>query len=435
MERRVEFHLHTKMSRLDSVIEPEEVFKACHRKGLKSFAVTDHAVINAFPEISRLSEEYNFPVVYGIESFMVRDMDQVRKIVEESPDYSKKQLHYKHVIIIAKNTEGMRELNRIVSMSHVEYFYKVPILPAELLFSIRKNGNILIGSACESGEITSAVLNDEKQEAVYAIAENYDFLEIQPVSNSFFMIETGRIPDLDTIREVNRKIYRMSQDLGLPCIATSDAHMVDREDNQIRHVILHELGYWDYYKAAPLPVLSTEEMLAEFAYLGQKECREVVIDNSLALFDQVGYKEVIAPVKMTDALSRRFLESLDDPVRFVMDLSIGKSGALKFLKDFEYFNRPARAVFASRFETFDYLTSKKMVESYFSDLNMEADSDTIDSLTFSVSKLIIANRIDPEGRITILEDFSSTSDFPVQYPDDKVNPDLVIAHFNGTKSA
>ncbi|MCK5682661.1 PHP domain-containing protein [bacterium] len=433
MDQRVEFHLHTKMSRLDSIVEPEEVFKACKRKELLSFAVTDHAVINAFPEIKRLSEKFSLPVIYGIESFVVNDIDRVEQIVEENKDYSKKDLDYKHVIILAKNSEGLKDLNSIVSKSHTEYFYKVPLLPLKLLDRIRKKGNILTGSACEAGEIVSAILKNEKKEIIYSLAQKYDFLEIQPLSNSTFMIELGRVKDEEAIRDINRYVYQMSKDLGIPCIATSDAHMVDREDNQIRHVILKKLGYWDFCKAAPLPILSTTEMLEEFLYLGEKSCREVVLDNSLRLYDKI--EKNIEPQLLQKAgnaeLHLSFLEFIEqEPVEFIKNLSMGMSEALKKLKDFEYHNSPAIAVFSSKFEYFDFVTSKKMVETYFNAIEEKPAVEKLDFLTLAISKLVVANRIDPDGAITILNDFDSTDFLPVQYPDDKINPELLISHFN-----
>ena len=190
-----------------------------------------------------------------------------------------------HIILLAATQEGLINLNRLVSISHLEYFQRRPHMPKNIIAQYR-NG-LIIGSACEAGELYRAVLRGDSWDRLKEIAEFYDYLEIQPVGNNAFLVREGQVKDDDELRELNRKIVRLGQEMGKPVVATGDVHFLDPHDAINRAIIQAGHGYEDADLQPPLYFKTTDEMLEEFSYLGEKLCHEVVIDNPKKIADQI----------------------------------------------------------------------------------------------------------------------------------------------------
>lgn len=480
-EKRIEFHLHTKMSMMDSILDIKDMFKAAGNKGLHAFAVTDHGVVQSYPFISKYSSEFSMPGIYGLEAYVINDEEYsvmlshkipclgnlaeeefvifdlettgfsprcnriieigavkvknwsvisrfsqfiglegdalptaiteltgiTEKMLEGNPGESQclekflefagngilvahnsdfdvnfvnfrlrkyrfeelkntvidtfrlsqivfkdfrrfgldalcqklkitleshhraindaeatyflfreitkkiekddicdvrsmaqklvlndyRRIRSNHILIIARTQAGMKDIYKIVSESHIKYFYKNPRVPGFMIEQARSEGSILVGSACESGEIIQSYIKGASDEVLYSIADKFDFIEIQPLRNNRFMIDKGIFRSIEDIREMNRKLVDVADALGKICIATCDAHMLYESDNFLRKILQFGQKYKDYEKSQPLPVMNTTEMLKEFSYLGEKKCREVVIENTFKLYDMIA-KEI-----------------------------------------------------------------------------------------------------------------------------------------------
>ncbi|MBQ8556826.1 MAG: PolC-type DNA polymerase III [Clostridia bacterium] len=190
-----------------------------------------------------------------------------------------------HVILLVKTQEGLVNLNRLVSIGHLDYFRRRPHMPKHIIQKYREG--LIIGSACEAGELFQAVLNNEPLEKLKEIASWYDYLEIQPIGNNYFMVREGRIPDEEGLRDLNRTIVRLGDELGIPVVATGDVHFLDPHHAVNRAIIQAGMGFDDADNQAPLYFKTTDEMLEEFAYLGEQKCYDVVIGNPKKIAEQV----------------------------------------------------------------------------------------------------------------------------------------------------
>ena len=211
-----------------------------------------------------------------------------------------KSLSY-HIIIIARNETGRRNLYRLVSESHCKYFYKHPRMPKSLIEKYREG--LIIGSACEAGELFRAIVDRKTDEVITRIASFYDYLEIQPIGNNAFMVRDEKNPshrDIRTdedLRDLNRKIVEIGDRLHKPVCATCDVHFLDPEDEVYRRILMSCKGFDDADEQAPLYLHTTEEMLEEFSYLGEKKAEEVVITNTNMIADYCDYVSPIHPDK------------------------------------------------------------------------------------------------------------------------------------------
>ena len=204
--------------------------------------------------------------------------------------------HPKHIIILAKNKLGLKHLYQLISASNLKYFKRVPIIPKTELIAHREG--LIIGSACEAGELFRAVADRKDWAELKRIASFYDYLEIQPTCNNMFMLRNGAVQSEEELREFNRTIVRLGRELGKPVCATGDVHFQEPEDEVYRHILLASKKFAD--ADAPLPIYfkTTEEMLAEFAYLGEEEAHRVVIDDPRGIPDRIENIELLPPGRL-----------------------------------------------------------------------------------------------------------------------------------------
>jgi len=199
----------------------------------------------------------------------------------------------KHIIILVRTQAGIKNLYKIVTDSHLKYFHRYPIVPKSLLTKYRDG--LIIGSACEAGEIFGLIADHRSRLEQRRLAEFYDYLEIQPICNNRFMLrgDNPRAKDEEELRNFNRRVLELGDELGKPVVATCDVHFLDPEDEIFRHVLLTAKGFDDADESLPIYFRTTDEMLEEFAYLGQDRAREVVITNTRAIADSC---EVVRPL-------------------------------------------------------------------------------------------------------------------------------------------
>lgn len=267
-QKRVELHMHTKMSEMDGVCSAAVLVKQAFVWGHGAVAVSDHGNVQAFPEVMDTVEQIrtgggNIKPIYGMEGYFVDD---------SLPDSDFKELPLYHITILVKNKIGLKNLYRLVSLSNLNYFYKKPRIPLSELQKHRKG--LLIGSACAEGELFRAILDGRSQEEIDAISEKYDYFEIQPAAS-------------DLYKSVNKKITELADKHGKLCAATGDVHFKDKKDKIVREIILNARGGTDESGQAPMFFRTTDEMLSEFGYLGAEKAFEVVITNTNAIADTI----------------------------------------------------------------------------------------------------------------------------------------------------
>ena len=224
----------------------------------------------------------------------ITTLAQINEKGKSSPDIVKKLPTY-HAIILAKNNEGRMNLYRLVSQSHLTYFSRRPRIPKSLLNQYREG--LILGSACEAGELYRALLENKADAEIARLVNFYDYLEIQPLGNNKFMIDSDKIPNINSmedIMEMNRKIVRLGEQFHKPVVATCDVHFLNPEDEVYRRIIMAGQGFPDADNQAPLYLRTTEEMLQEFEYLGSDKAEEVVITNTNLIADMI---ESMSPVR------------------------------------------------------------------------------------------------------------------------------------------
>ena len=221
-------------------------------------------------------------------------LEKVNALGDSNPDIVKRLPTY-HAIILAKNNTGRVNLYKLISESHLTYYAKRPRIPKSLLLAHREG--LILGSACEAGELYRALLDDRSDADIARIVNFYDYLEIQPTGNNKFMINEEKIRNINSIediQDVNKRIVALGEQYNKPVVATCDVHFLDPGDEVYRRIIMAGKGFKDSDEQAPLYLRTTEEMLEEFQYLGSDKAEEVVITNTNLIADQI---ETISPVR------------------------------------------------------------------------------------------------------------------------------------------
>jgi DNA polymerase-3 subunit alpha (Gram-positive type) len=258
---RIELHAHTRMSNMDAVVSAKDLIKTAAKWGHLAVAITDHGVVQAFPEAHEAAVKAGIKVIYGMEGYLVEeDLKKAR-----------------HIIILAKNSIGLRNLYRLVSLSHLKYLYRTPRVPRKILMEYREG--LLLGSACEAGELIQAIVRGENEDELLKIADFYDYLEIQPIGNNAFLVREGMVANEEGLRQINRKVCEIGIKLNKLVVATCDVHFLNPEDEVYRRIMMAGKGFSDADQQPPLYFRTTEEMINEFIYLGKDKAYEIVVEN------------------------------------------------------------------------------------------------------------------------------------------------------------
>ncbi len=287
-EKRVELHLHTKMSMMDGMTDPAVLVKRAIAWGHKAIAITDHGVVQAYPEAVGAAGD-KIKVILGMENYYIDDTDVPFETWKKD-----KSAKYYHMIILARNNTGLKNLYQLISASNLKYFHRRPIIPKSELVKHREG--LIIGSACEAGELYRAIATEKSDEEILKIASFYDYLEIQPCGNNAYMIRSEKFPNVQSVEDIqrmNKKVIHVADQLGKKVVATCDVHFIDPEDSIYRAILMAGQGFPDADQQAPLYFRNTKQMLAEFDYLGEETAKEVVVTNPNLIADMI---ENIKPI-------------------------------------------------------------------------------------------------------------------------------------------
>ena len=311
-EKRVELHCHTQMSDMDAVVDTATIVKRAFEWGHPAIAITDHGVVQSFVDAAHAIDPSKFgddeekkarfkkfKVIYGMEGYIIDDEgvtkpDGTPYDLEADKEEIRK-MHAYHIILLCKNDVGRNNLYRLVSKSHIDYFHRVPKIPKSLLRQYREG--LIIGSACEAGELFRAILEDRPEEEIKRISDFYDYYEIQPLGNNGFMIESEKIPQVtgwNDLAALNKRIVDLADAHGKMCVATCDVHFLNPEDEIYRRIIMAGKQFEDADRQPPLYFRTTAEMLDEFSYLPEKKAYEIVVTNPNRINSMI---EKINPVR------------------------------------------------------------------------------------------------------------------------------------------
>lgn len=222
----------------------------------------------------------------------ISNLDEINVFSSRTINYKKLKAH--HAIILVKNNTGLRNLYELVSKSHIDYFFRRPRIPKSEYIKLKEG--LIIGSACEAGELYKALLDNKPWEYIEELVNFYDYLEIQPLGNNQFMIDSPRVDSIncmEDIKNINKKIIKLGEEHNKLVVATCDVHFIDPQDASFRKIIMAAEGFTDVDNQAPLYFRTTEEMLKEFDYLGTEKAKEIVITNTNKIADMI---EVIKPI-------------------------------------------------------------------------------------------------------------------------------------------
>lgn len=306
MKRRTELHIHSNMSVMDGLTDIKMLLEKADRENMYAVAITDHGVCHGFPELFRLISggKYNVRAIFGMEGYLLDDdsEESLRKEFESHKPY--------HIIIQVKNATGLKNLYKIASMSHMFYvmdqpiLFNVPLIPKSFLKANREG--LIIGSACEAGEFYRAVRKEKPLDALLSIAEFYDYLEIQPLSNNKFLVNQSMVKDMDALKALNEKVCDIGKRLNKPVCATSDAHYLEPCDSIARKAVLLAKGVPKVEGEPGVYMRDTEEMYEEFLYLGEEKANDVVFENPNKIAREIDDIK-IAPPDFRKITNREFI--------------------------------------------------------------------------------------------------------------------------------
>lgn len=300
--KRVELHCHTKMSKMDALTPMEDLVKKAIKWGHKALAITDHGVVQAFPFCYDAAEGSDLKLIFGMEGYLISDSGVEGVDIEPTDSIKKKKgakTQLDHIIILAKNESGLRNLYKLVTLSHLKYYNSRPSRPSLPRAVIEEyRDGLILGSACEAGELYRAVRAGKSEEELLKIAAFYDYLEIQPLGNNMYMVRENKCT-VEDLKNYNRKIYELGKKIGKMTVATCDVHFLNPEDSKYRTILQGVQNYKDADEQPPLYYRTTEEMLAEFEYLGKDIAYEVCVTNPNKVSDMV---DKIKPVPDRDQL-------------------------------------------------------------------------------------------------------------------------------------
>ena len=277
--KRVELHAHTKSSAMDAVVSAKDLVKQAMKYGHSAVAITDHGCVQAFPEAFHTADE-TIKILYGCEGYLI---EAGAPLARETKRY--------HIIIFAQNLTGLKNLYKLVSASNLEHFYRRPLIPRDVLDAHREG--LILGSACEAGELFRAVLDGKEDKELEKIASYYDYLEVQPIGNNDYLVRNGTVSDREGLCDLNRKIIDLADRMGKLVVATGDVHFLRKRDEIFRRILQAGQGFQDADMQAPLYFRTTQEMLDEFNYLSPEKAYEIVVTNTNKIADMI---ENIRPV-------------------------------------------------------------------------------------------------------------------------------------------
>ncbi|MGI5976572.1 MAG: PolC-type DNA polymerase III [Candidatus Limivicinus sp.] len=235
--------------------------------------------------VARMMDKF-IPMLRSCGAATVDDIENVYHTLKRT-DVAKSH----HMILLVKNRTGLKNLYEMISQSYLKYFHRSPTVPKSLLIQHREG--ILVGSACGMGELYGAVMRGASDRELEKIASFYDYLEIQPICNNEFLVDNGNVKDRGVLEDYNKRILNLGRKLRKPVIAASDVHFLDAEDEQYRKILQAARKFSDADRGCPIFFRTTNEMLAEFMYLGEETAKEIVITNTRAIADQIDEIELL----------------------------------------------------------------------------------------------------------------------------------------------
>ncbi len=310
-DKRVELHCHTNMSAKDAVASAGDIINRAFKWGHKAVAITDHGVVQAYPAVAEAVGKIRknggqFKAIYGVENYFI---DDTRYDISNLTNKEVAKLR-NHQILLVKDLIGLKNLYQLISDAHLNNFYGRPIILRSQLDAHRDG--LIVGSACEQGELYRAIIDGKDEKTLLEIADYYDYLEIQPLGNNEFMVRDSVKPDkvdkkgnvtpnrfrhvtsIDVIKDFNRKVVEIADKLGKPVVATGDVHFLKKEDGIIRQIVMAGQGFDDIDNQAPLHFKSTSEMLDDFSYFGDR-AYEFVVENPNKIAEMVSDEVIPVP--------------------------------------------------------------------------------------------------------------------------------------------
>ena len=310
-EKRVELHCHTNMSAKDAVASAGDIVNRAYKWGHKAVAITDHGVVQAYPAVAEAVGKIRkgggeFKAIYGVENYFI---DDTRYDISNLTNKEIAKLR-NHQILLVKDLVGLKNLYQLISEAHLHNFYGRPIILRSQLDAHREG--LIVGSACEQGELYRAIIDGKDEKTLLEIADYYDYLEIQPLGNNEFMVRDSVRPDkvdkkgnvtpnrfkhvtsIDVVKDFNRKVVELADKLGKMVVATGDVHFLKKEDGIIRQIVMAGQGFDDIDNQAPLHFKSTTEMMEDFSYFGDR-AYEFVVENPNKIAQMVSDEVIPVP--------------------------------------------------------------------------------------------------------------------------------------------